>query len=165
MEDNQDKIIDEILSKTGEIFGVENDPFQVPVTRETWNKMLYLHPKSILYRLNDKGGLMAWFGVVPTTKKLMTEFIEGRITEKEMFDRTTKQDKPEALYLGGVVVLPEYRGKGVAKGLLKEAIDIFQKINPDINLFFWAFSEEGRSLAEKVSKELGVEILSRKSKN
>lgn len=155
-------IIFEILTKTDEIFGVSNDPFQIPVTKETWDKMIYLHPESITYKLNDKGKLMGWFGVVPTTIDLMNKFVNGEISENEMFDRTDKQVNPEALYLGGVVVLPEYRNRGIATELLKESIIKFRKINPNIKLFYWAFSEEGKKLAGKIAKDLNLDIFGRK---
>lgn len=157
-----EKIISEILSKTDEVFGVSDDPFQIPVTKEAWDKMMSLHPDSILYRSDGADNLMGWLGMVPTTKELMNKFINGEISEREMFNMTEKQNISEALYLGGVVVLPEYRRKGLAKELLKEAIRNFRKINPQIILFYWAFSNEGKKLAEKVSRELHIEILAKK---
>jgi ribosomal protein S18 acetylase RimI-like enzyme len=99
--------------------------------------------------------------VIPTTHQLMEQFIGKKISERQMFELTTPQTKFNALYLCSALVLPEYRGRGLAKKLAVRAIRAIRNDHPIEELFYWAFSEEGRRLAESLSREFRLPLYRR----
>ena len=91
----------------------------------------------------------------------MTQFINRKISEKELYELTPLNIKYEAIYLCSALLLEEFRGKGIAQNLTVKAIESI-KINHSIKaLFFWAFSKEGEKLAEKVSSLIGLPLYKR----
>ena len=51
-------------------------------------------------------------------------------------------------------VLPEYRGKGIARRLTADAVRSIQRDHPIRELFYWSFSPEGTRLAKSVAGTL-----------
>ena len=45
-------------------------------------------------------------------------------------------------WLGGVLVLPDWRGRGIATGLMQRAVDVARKLNLE-RLYLWTHSAEG----------------------
>jgi len=81
----------------------------------------------------------------------MTQFINQKISERELYELTPLNTKYEAIYLCSALLLEEFRGKGIALILCVTAIENI-KIDHSIKaLFFWSFSKKGEKLAEKVS--------------
>lgn len=56
-----------------------------------------------------------------------------------------------SIYLCSALVLPEFRGKGLAKKLVCDSIRAIQKNLPVEELFVWAFSMEGKELARNIA--------------
>ncbi len=56
-----------------------------------------------------------------------------------------------SIYLCSALVLPEFRGKGLAKKLVCDSIRAIQKDLPVEELFVWAFSMEGKELARNIA--------------
>lgn len=157
---SDEKIVRESMKIAEEFFGTHQDPDQIPISQESHDKLLKLHPRSVIYKLIDEK-LVAWIVVVPTISELMNKFISGEITERELFNLTEPQKSYDALYLCSSFVLPEYRRKGYAIELFLKAIkDISQ--NKKIQLFAWPFSKEGQKLAKKLKQTLNTDILIRK---
>jgi GNAT superfamily N-acetyltransferase len=67
----------------------------------------------------------------------------------------------DAIYLCSALVLPEYRGKGIAKRLACTAIEAIQADHPIKSLVCWAFSREGEALATSIAREVGIPLLQR----
>lgn len=145
-----------------DIFGTDKDPGQIPITRESGEKLERLTPHWIKYRLDNHGEPTAWSVVVPTQLDLMHKFMGGEITEKELLDLTKFQNEYEALYLCAAVTVPQHRRKGYAMETMIEAINSIPHTK-DVTLFAWAYSEEGRKLIEKLKVVLGVNILVKSS--
>jgi GNAT superfamily N-acetyltransferase len=143
-----------------EIFGSEYSPDHIPITVESGEKLDTLTSHWIKYRLDEKGDPIAWAVVVPTTKELAQKFISKEITEKELFDLTTPQQKYSAVYLCAVVTIPEYRRKGLGWQLLKEAVEAVAKTE-DYILFVWPVGKGGLELSQKVASNLGRQLLIR----
>jgi predicted GNAT family acetyltransferase len=85
--------------------------------------------------------------------------MEGKISEKELFESVKPEQQHEAIYLCSAMVLEEYRRKGIAKKLAVEAIDSIRKEHDIQFLFVWAFSPEGMAASEELSRLTGLPLL------
>jgi ribosomal protein S18 acetylase RimI-like enzyme len=107
-------------------------------------------------------GPVAWVLIFPTTHELMERFLREEISERQLLSETALGGKFEAVYLCSALVLPEYRGKGVAKRLTVSAIRSMQKDHPIRELFVWPWSKEGEQSARSVARETGLTLLTRR---
>lgn len=90
----------------------------------------------------------------------MGHFLEGKINEKELFDISLSRPFFEALYLTAIIVLPEYRKKGIGSSLMKKQIEYFKE-KYGINSFYTlTLTEEGKKLIEAIGRDLHINILS-----
>jgi predicted GNAT family acetyltransferase len=96
----------------------------------------------------------------PTTNELMNRFLKNEISEKQLFELTELDINYDAIYLCSAMVLEEYRRKGIAQNLTKNAINEIRKSHPITSLFVWPFTKEGCALAEKISvaKNLSLKL-------
>ena len=83
----------------------------------------------------------------------MNHFLQGDITEKQLYNQTPIGSIYEALYLCSAMVLDEYRRQGITKRLVLEAIGNIRKDHPIEALFVWSFSREGDQAAEMLALE------------
>lgn len=158
-----DPILEQKMDRIAEeIFGTEKDPGQIPITKESGEKLDRLTPHWIQYRLDSHGEPIAWSVVVPTQLDLAHRFIRGEITENELLDLTKFQNEYEALYLCATVTIPQYRRKGYALETMIDAINNIPHVENAV-YFAWAYSEEGRKLIEKLNVVLGGKILLKSS--
>lgn len=144
-----------------EIFSVKNDPGQLSVDEKVIQQLQKLHPASVS-EFNEGNGPCIWILLIPTTKNLMDQFLYGKISEQELFERTPEGIKYDALYLCSAMTLPEYRNKGLTKDLSVKAIQNILKTHPVKDLFVWPFSKEGDELAKKIAQKLNLPLKSRK---
>ncbi len=151
-----------MIKLADEFFEAKIDPMQISVNGETMDVLKKIHPSTIGEIANKKGPI-AWVLVIPTTHTLMKEFISKKINEKQLLDNTPLGSKYEAVYLCSALVLPEERGKGLAKRLLIKSITAIRKKHPVKSLFYWGFSPEGKSLAGAIAKELFLPLYSREA--
>ena len=143
-----------------DVFATRNDPEQISVTEEVMARLRRIHPAT-LCELDDGSGPVAWVLLIPTTTTLMRQFISKQLTESELLRKTPIPGTYEAIYLCSALVLPEHRGRGVAKSLACEAISEIRKKHAINSLFFWAFSPGGAKLATSIAEEMKLPILSR----
>ena len=143
-----------------EFFQTKNDPMQISVDEKTRAILKRIHP-STMAEYGNKKGPIAWTLVIPTTLLLMQEFVSKAIHERDLLERTPLNSQYEAVYLCSALVLPEYRGKGLATGLVSKSIRSILEQHPIKYLFYWAFSKEGEKLAQSVAKEFGLPLLLR----
>jgi len=151
-----------MIKLADEFFEAKSDPMQISVNGKTMEVLKKIHP-STMGEIASKKGPIAWVLVIPTTHKLMKEFISKKINEKQLLDSTPLGSKYEAVYLCSALVLPEERGKGLAKRLLIKSIKTIKKKHPVKFLFYWGFSAEGKSLAGAIAKELSLPLYSRRA--
>lgn len=152
-----------MIQLADEFFETKKDPSQISVTEETMARLRQIHPGTMNEK-EDAHGPIAWVLVIPTTKAIMEQFIAQKIGERELLDGTPLRGKYDALYLCSALVLPEYRGKGLARSLTLEAIGSIRKDHPIQYLFSWAFSNEGKNLAACVAKVAGMPLYTRPEK-
>ena len=156
-----DPVLEQKMDAIAEqIFGTAQDPNQIPITKESRDKLNAITPNWTEFQVDDKGDPVAWVIVLPTTKELAHMFVEGKITEKQLLEITMPQDVYSAIYLCAVVTVPEYRRRGLGRKLFKAAVDKIEKTQ-DYILFAWPVGEGGLGLVRKVAKDLDREIIIR----
>jgi ribosomal protein S18 acetylase RimI-like enzyme len=151
---------DRMIALATEVFDMKNDPDQISVTQEDIGRLHALHPACMTEEATDDGPV-AWVLIFPTTHELMERFLREEISERQLLSETALGGKFEAVYLCSALVLPEYRGKGVAKRLTVSAIRSMQKDHPIRELFVWPWSKEGEQSARSVARETGLTLLTR----
>src|SRR4051812_44338143 len=129
-----------MIQLAGEAFDTKNDPEQLDVDEKIIERLFQIHSASVSEYDNGHGPVV-WILMIPTSLELMEQFIDKKISEKELFKRTQPGWKYEAVYLCSAMVLEEYRGKGIAKRLTLEAIGKIRKDHPLKKLFVWPFSK------------------------
>jgi hypothetical protein len=144
-----------------EVFATRNDPGQIQVTAAERHKLSQIHP-STLAELSDKNGPLIWVLMIPTTAAIMREFLDGKLSEKELLDRTPVGGSYDCVYLCSATALPEARGRGETKQLCLQAIAGMMKDHPITALFVWPFTKEGERLAESVARAAGLKLLKKK---
>lgn len=143
-----------------DVFDAQNDPSQLDVDEQVIAKLQQLHPATVSEYDNGEGPAV-WILLIPTTTGLMQELLQHRIGETELLNLTSKDVPFEAIYLCSAMVLPEFRGKGIAKRLTLEAIESIRSTNPVSALFVWPFSSEGTGLAASIAAACGLPLLTR----
>jgi hypothetical protein len=149
-----------MLRLADEFFSVKNDPSQLNVTPEVMEKLKLIHPAT-LSDYSTPDGPVVWILVIPTTGDLMRRFISKEIDEPALLDLTPVPGTYDALYLCSALVLPEYRKRGLALDVAVGAVESIRRDHPIASLFYWEFSEEGRMLAEKISRRSGLPLFLR----
>ncbi len=134
-----------------EVFAVKNDPSQLNVDQDVIKRLLQIDPSTVS-EYDDGNGPVAWVLVVPTTAEIMNRFIDGEISEKELYDLTPVGISYDAIYLCSALVLEEYRRKGITKQLALHAIQKIQSVHPIKALFVWPFTSEGNLAADTIAK-------------
>jgi len=149
-----------MIQMAEDVFAYRTDTNQLSVNEQVIEKLQQLHPAT-MSEYNEGNGPVVWILIFPTTTDLMNQFLEEKISEKELFELTPINTSYDALYLCSAMVLPEYRRKGIAKKLTLEAIVKIRKGHPIKNLFVWPFSKEGEMLADKIAIITGLPIQKR----
>jgi hypothetical protein len=142
------------------IFSSRIDPDQLNVDENVMERLQLIHPNSIS-EYDDGNGPVCWILCIPTTLDLMHQFIDQKISEKELYELTPLNTKYEAIYLCSALLLEEFRGKGIAQRLSLQAIAKIKIDHPIKALFFWSFSKEGEKLAEKISGLIDLPLFKR----
>jgi hypothetical protein len=151
-----EKILNKIIAVDEKFFRTTNDSQQIPITKEALDKILQLHSKAFLYKLENNEPI-SWVVVVPTSKDLADKFLNDEISERELLDLSKPQPVYEAIYLCSATTMPEHRRKGYVMKMMKEVILAIPHTE-DVKLFAWAYSPEGKSLMEKAARDFGVKI-------
>jgi ribosomal protein S18 acetylase RimI-like enzyme len=140
-----------MIQLADEVFAVKNDPEQLNVNQKVLKHLYKIHP-STLSEYDDGNGPVAWILIIPTTTDLMNRFLEGKISEKKLYELTPIGAEYEAIYLCSALVLEEYRRKGIAKQLALKAIESMRKDHQLKAMFVWPFTEEGDLASEAFAK-------------
>ena len=149
-----------LIQLSDEVFSSRTDPDQLNVNENVMEHLQLIHPDTIS-EYDNGNGPVCWILCIPTTLDLMTQFINQKISERELYELTPLNTNYEAIYMCSALLLEEFRGKGIAQNLALKAIENIQIDHPIKALFFWAFSKEGEKLAEKVSDLTGLPLYKR----
>jgi ribosomal protein S18 acetylase RimI-like enzyme len=150
-----------MLQLADEVFASRTDPNQIDVNEGVLNHLRRIHPSTV--SAHEEGdGPVAWVLVIPTTKKLMDDFMNGKISERDIYELTPLDIKYDTIYLCSAMVLEEYRRKGLAKELTLNAINAIRKDHPIKSLFVWTFSKEGLDASKAIEKLTGLPLTIKK---
>ncbi|MEN9523318.1 MAG: hypothetical protein RL065_1695 [Bacteroidota bacterium] len=149
-----------MIQLVDDIFAAHHDSNQLDVDESVIAQLKKLHPNTVSELIEGDGPIL-WAIIIPTTESLMTEFINKKISESELLNLTPIGIAYDALYLCSVMILPEYRNKGLALNTTTQAIQLICKQHPIKQLFVWAFTHEGSNLATKIAHQLNLPLLSR----
>ncbi len=147
-----------LIALADAVFDVKNDPGQLDVDGEVLARLEEIHPACVS-EYADENGPAAWILMIPCTQKAMEDFLEGKISEKELYEASGPGQAFEAIYLCSALVLEEYRRNGIARRLSLKAIEKIRADYPVKTLFFWVFSEEGMACAKALAQETGLPLL------
>jgi len=76
------------------------------VNEEVIQHLQQIHPATVS-EYDDVNGPVAWILLLPTTTELMHQFLEQKISEKELYEKTPLNISYDALYLCSAMVLEE----------------------------------------------------------
>jgi len=156
--------LERLIDLADEFFDAKNDPEQLAVDEAIIARLKALHPATLGEKI-DGDGPVAWMLVIPTTGSLMERFLRQEIGERTLLELTPPGGRFDAVYLCSALVLPEYRGKGLARSLAVESIDSIRRDHPIGHLFYWAFSTEGENLAKAVARTVRLPLFRRSETN
>jgi hypothetical protein len=151
------KNYERMIQVIDEVFATCQDPDQLQVTGEQMQKLQAIHPATLTELANEEGPLI-WVLLIPTSRQITEEFLEGKLTEKQLLEKTKVGDRYSSIYLCSATTLPEQRGKGETKKLCLKAIRSIMRDHPIDTLFVWPFSKEGEFLAESVANSCGLKL-------
>jgi len=149
-----------MIQLSDDVFSSRIDPDQLNINENVMEHLQLIHPDTIS-EYDDGNGPVCWILCIPTTLDLMTQFINHKISERQLYELTPLNTKYEAIYLCSALLLEEFRGKGIAQGLAIKAIESIKLDHSIKALFLWAFSKEGEKLAEKISGLIGLPLYKR----
>jgi len=149
-----------LIQLSDEVFSSRTDPDQLNVNETVMEHLQLIHPFTIS-EYDDGNGPVCWILCIPTTLDLMNQFINKKISERELYELTPLNAKYEAIYMCSALLLEEFRGKGIAQGLAIKAIEGIQIGHSIKALFLWAFSKEGEKLAQKIAGLTGLPLYKR----
>jgi GNAT superfamily N-acetyltransferase len=149
-----------LLALADEVFAVRNDPAQLDVDEAVLDRLRRIHPASVQEKATSDGPI-AWLLLIPTTQRLMDDFVHERITERELFERTPVGVPYNAVYLCSGLVLPEHRRTGVARELALQALEAIRRDHAIWALCVWTFSEAGRAGAKALAAETRLPLFER----
>jgi hypothetical protein len=147
-----------MLNLIDEVFAKRNDPDQIQVTQQEMIKLNQIHTSCLTEMANEKGPLI-WVLMIPTTIAIMQDFLNDKITEKELLNNTPINTSYQAIYLCSATTLPEARNQGETKQLCLNAIKEILKSNPIENLFVWPFTKAGEALATTIANATSLKLL------
>lgn len=143
-----------------EFFETKNDPSQLTITEEVMDQLRSIH-SATMGEFTYGEGPVAWTIVFPTTRPIRKAFMKGTIGETELLEQTLNETNFTSLYLCSALVLPEFRGKGLAKKLVCDSIRSIRKDHPIDELFVWSFSSGGKELAKIVAATMALPLFER----
>lgn len=155
-----EKNFQRMMQLAEEAFDVRNDPEQLNVDEKVISRLVQIDPAAVSELANEDGPY-CWILLIPTTAELMNEFINGKISEQELFDRTPIGASYDSIYLCSAMVLEEFRKRGIASRVTLEAIAQIRSRHDIKTLFVWPFSEEGNKSARSVAEKAGLPLMMR----
>lgn len=141
-----------------EVFAVKQDPNQLDVDQSVIESLQNIHPATVS-EFDDGNGPVAWLLLIPTTDALKIKFLEGEISERELFELTEAGIVYDSIYLCSALVLSEHRRKGIIVKLAINAIKNIKKDYPIKSLFVWSFSLEGDLCAQKIAEQTSLPLM------
>jgi predicted GNAT family acetyltransferase len=149
--------IEETNKIAARLFGTDLDETQAQPTLENALALISLEKENFIC-LKEDNKIIGWSVVLPTSRAEMTRFLNRGINEKELFSIAVTQKSFEALYLMAVIVLPEFRGQGVAQSLMKSQITHFREKYSINDFYSLILTREGQKFIRALERNLNISI-------
>lgn len=154
------------LAKQAErFFHTDKDLEQLPGEEITYEFLTKKFPNSAnIIRQGKK--IVGHTFVLPCSKKLMRQFLNGKITERQLFycirEEITYQNF-ETIYLCSALLLPEHRGQGLAAQSMADQVKKISSMRKGkTEIFAWPQTLEGKKMAQNVAKITRKKVLMKK---
>ena len=113
--------------------------------------------------IRDDDNFIGFTLIIPSTRELMDNFINKEINENDLWlaakNRKVTLDNFSAIYLCSAIIDKNYRRRGLSSnGFVKSIRKLIGKKNVKPILFYWAYSNEGKLVADKVAKILNLKL-------
>ncbi len=148
-----------VIAKIEKAFGTDTDPTQAAPSVEQFKGLQNVDPYSLLLRKDDKGEVIGWSGMVPVSKQLAEDFVQGKINEAQIISGAIEKPGYDALYHWAFYTDPEARQKGetinFAEAQFKKLIERHPTIQDHVA---WGYSEEGAKFMHRMEQDLGIRI-------
>lgn len=155
------KELEKIYHKT---FTKKNEFTETNFDLKNCNKIIQKFPNSFAIIRDDKK-IIGQTWIIPTNKKIMTEFLENKIKEQDMILKSVKKvslNDFDCIYIFFSGILKEYRRQGFIFKARKKILNHFLKFNKKVKLFAWPYSKAGENLAIKTSEEYKLPLIIKK---
>lgn len=146
-----------MLQLADDVFSSKTDPHQLDISESVLDYLRKIHPASVSGQ-DEENGPVAWVLVIPTTTQLMNQFLDGKISEKELYHLTPLNKPYDVVYLCSAMVLEEHRRKGIAKKVTLQAIEAIRQDHNIKTLFAWTFTPEGLLATESIARAAGLAL-------
>lgn len=156
------RMIDSIAT---DFFDTKNDLEQLPGDELTISVCKNTYPLS-LNVIKKNSQFIGYTFASPCTHALMQEFIDKKITEREMYEQIKKEnirwENADAIYFAGAQTIKKYQQKGIGTKARIIQIKKLQEKYPNLKqLFCWTYSEMGNKTVKRIQEQLEQEILIR----
>ena len=149
-----DNYLEEVDCTAISFFNIDNDPTQLMADKKAYNYSVRIGGCTVM-ALED-GKMLGWCFAFPTTRKLMEEFLNDTISERELFWATRKNKKYDAVYLCAVYVYSNHRQIGLGTKLINECLKPLLK--EGVCIFYEPYTKKGKNLGEFTLKDYKYEI-------
>ncbi len=153
----EDAIVAKTMKLAEEFFGTATDPRQIPITQQCLRRLRSLWKDAFLYELDGGSEPISWVVVVPTQAELARLFVNGTLTERQLFDQTEPAKRYDALYLCSMFTVPSRRRQGLATKLMVQAIQT-APVAPDAMLLAWPMTIQGEGVVRKIEQLTGRKV-------
>ena len=148
----------ELCATANSFFEVEKHADLLKLDSSVIAQIQSFDPNLVAVR-KDKNKLIAWSVILPTKNDIARQFLDGTITEKEMFNRVMAEKSFETLYYLSFYADEENRGKGAGVYLVGNQTKQLKNDHPEVkNLIATTWGEDGKRTLEALSKRYGLKV-------
>lgn len=140
-----------------ELFGTEEDETQAKPSLENSKRLISIDTGNYVY-IKEGEKIAGWSCVLPTSTLDRKRFMNGEINERQLFENSCDNPSFEALNLIAVIVLPEYRNKGLGSHMMEWQIKYFTEKCAMKDFYALVLTSEGARLMKKIERDLNIEI-------
>ncbi len=156
----QEELMRKQMKIAEEVYGTGSDPDQMPITRESAEKLDQLCSGWLETEFDEAGEPISWAVVMPTQRELAEKFLKKQISERDLLNMTEPAEKYDAVYIASVITVPEHRGKGLGTKVVERAL-ANMPLTADAIYLTWPTTKEGEAMLFKRQQSIPIQIHSR----
>ena len=149
-----DNYLEELDCTAITFFNIDKDCTQIMADKKTYNYSVRIGGSTAMAIEDEK--LLGWCFAFPTSRKLMVQFLNDSISEKELFWSTKKNKKYDVIYLCAAYVYSSHRKTGLGSKLIDECLKPLLK--DGVCIFYEPYTKKGKRLGESALKDYKYEI-------